>query len=247
MLIHCGHTCIAGTCGSYTTLLLFARQISSYNGSVISLRRLFYHRTTSTTTEINPTMFSLPIRKPRDASGTDESNSGSLPVLDRYTDHQEAPVQDSPRSSSPSDTSQDHDHEHTADVQSEPPSDPPDHVSEGSGSEHMNWYPTSPPNSVAGRSGSSSDEEADTDVNTTAETLPETTSLLPLPKSSPCLLTHAHQQAMANRIIYDQILPGGELDPSLYTPVFLHDTLMLPGSLATVIGKVSCPVLITFP
>jgi len=43
---------------------------------------------------------------------------------------------------------------------------------------------------------------------------------------------------MAHRITYDKLTPGGAFDPSLYTPVFLHDTLMLPGSLATVLGKV---------
>jgi hypothetical protein len=47
---------------------------------------------------------------------------------------------------------------------------------------------------------------------------------------------------MANRIKYDHLLPGGNFDPDLYTPVFLHDMLMLPGSLATVIGKVRHPI-----
>jgi hypothetical protein len=241
MLIHCGHTAHTAHVAHTLLCLLFARQISSYNSKVISLRRLFYHRTTSITTEIYSAMSSLQIRKPRDASGADQSNIGTLSVSGRDADHQEVPIDDSLRPRSPSDASQDHDYDHTTDVQSEPPSDPPHHVSEGSGSEHRDWSPTSPLISVAGHSGSSSDEEeeeeANTDVNITAET-PETTSLLPLPKSSPGLLTHSHHQAMANRIIYDQILPGGELDPSLYTPVFLHETLMLPGSLATVIGKV---------
>ncbi|KAL1590292.1 hypothetical protein WHR41_01022 [Cladosporium halotolerans] len=42
---------------------------------------------------------------------------------------------------------------------------------------------------------------------------------------------------MANRIPHDRLLPGGGLDPAIYTPVFLHDTLMLPGSLASLLGK----------
>jgi hypothetical protein len=118
----------------------------------------------------------------------------------------------------------------------------------------MDWSPISPVISAPGQSGTSSDDDVDADANditaeTTAETpenLPDTTTLLPLPTSSPGHLTYAHQQAMANRIIYDQILPGAHFDPAVYTPVFLHDTLMLPGSLATVIGKVRYPVLITF-
>jgi hypothetical protein len=238
MLIHCGHTAHV----AHTLLcLLFACQISSYNGCVILILRLFHHCTTSSTTEITPNMSSLPIRQPRDASGTDESNSGALSVSGRDTDHQEAPIDDSRRPRSPSDASQDHDYDHTTDIQSESPSDPPGHVSEGSDSEHMDRSPTSPLISVSSDSGSDSDEEANTDVNTTAdnqESSLNSTSCLPLPKSSPGLLTHSHQQAMTNRIIFDQILPGGELDPALYTPAFLHDTLMLPGSLATVIGKV---------
>jgi hypothetical protein len=102
--------------------------------------------------------------------------------------------------------------------------------------------------SAPGYSGTSIDDDADaiTEDTTAAnpQSLPEDSSLLPLPTSSPGPLTHAHQQAMANRIIYDQILPGAGFDPAVYTPVFLHDTLMLPGSLATVIGKVRYPVFI---
>lgn len=63
-------------------------------------------------------------------------------------------------------------------------------------------------------------------------------SLLPLPTSSPGYVTHAHQQAMSNRITSDKLEPGGAFDPEVYTPVFLHDTLMLPGSLASLLGKV---------
>lgn len=71
--------------------------------------------------------------------------------------------------------------------------------------------------------------------------LPSPDGLLPLPTFSIGYVTHSHQQAMANRIPHDQLLPGGGLDPAIYTPVFLHDTLVLPGSLASLLGKVQLP------
>jgi hypothetical protein len=99
-------------------------------------------------------------------------------------------------------------------------------------SDHMNWSspsaPISPPDP---RTSSSSDSEA-------LDPSPKSSTLLPLPTSTPGYVTHAHQQAMAHRLTYDKLLPGGAFDLALYTPVFLHDTLMLPGSLASVLGKV---------
>ena len=50
--------------------------------------------------------------------------------------------------------------------------------------------------------------------------------------------TQAYFQALGNRFVFDRLEPGGDLDPEVYTPVFLHDALMLPGSLAQLIGKV---------
>lgn len=50
--------------------------------------------------------------------------------------------------------------------------------------------------------------------------------------------TQAFLQALSNCFVFDRFDPGGDLDPEVYTPVFLHDTLMLPGSLAQLIGKV---------
>jgi len=103
--------------------------------------------------------------------------------------------------------------------------------------DHMDWTPPSPilstPN-VSDNSASSSDS----DTPLPSEHPIKLSDFLPLPTSSPGYLTHAHQQAMAHRITYDKITPGGSFDPSLYTPVFLHDTLTLPGSLATLLGKV---------
>ena len=105
------------------------------------------------------------------------------------------------------------------------------------GDNHMKWSSPSsvilsPPNSDSSSSG------PDGDARLPVESGVDIDTLLPMPTFSPGCLTHAHQTAMANRISHDLILPGGDLDPALYTPVFLHDTLMLPGSLATVIGKV---------
>jgi hypothetical protein len=205
-------------------------------------------------------MSSWPIREPQDTSSTDESSTGALSASDHDTDHHDYLINNSPAFFRPSNSSHDrehdHDHDHASDFHFETPSehsDPSDHVSEASDGSHMDWSPISPVISAPGQSGTSSDDDVDADANditaeTTAETpenLPDTTTLLPLPTSSPGHLTYAHQQAMANRIIYDQILPGAHFDPAVYTPVFLHDTLMLPGSLATVIGKVRYPVSIT--
>jgi hypothetical protein len=182
----------------------------------------------------------LPIREPQNASSTDESSSGAS---DHDTDHHDYLINNSPAFFRLSDNSHDHDYDDATDAHPETPSEHSDHVSEASDGSHMDWSPISPVISAPGYSGSSSNSNED-DANsndTTAET-PETTenlpNLLPLPTSSPDHLTHSHQQAMANRIIYDQILLGARFDPAVYTPVFLHDTLMLPGSLATVIGKV---------
>ena len=197
----------------------------------------------------HPIMSSFPIRGLQNASDVDKSNVPTLPISDRETEHKELPVDGNPAPSSPSYVSEGHDHasNHGSETPSEPQarSDP---VSESSGgSEHMDWSPISPVISTPGHSGPSSDDDDDDDevnASTTAatkESLLDSAALLPLPTFSPGLLTHAHQQAMANRITYDAIAPGAIFDPTTYTPVFLHDTLMLPGSLAAVLGKVRDP------
>lgn len=114
---------------------------------------------------------------------------------------------------------------------------PSSETTESHGDDHMDWSPPSPVLSTPNSSDSSS-SSSDSETFTPIYTHLKPTNLLPLPTSSPGYLTHAHQQAMANRITHDKLLPGGAFDPALYTPVFLHDTLMLPGSLATVLGKV---------
>lgn len=103
--------------------------------------------------------------------------------------------------------------------------------------DYMNWTPPSPILSTPITSDTSA-SSSDSDTPTPHDHPIKLSDFLPLPTSSPGYLTHAHQQAMSHRITYDKIIPGGAFDPTLYTPVFIHDTLALPGSLATLLGKV---------
>jgi hypothetical protein len=101
----------------------------------------------------------------------------------------------------------------------------------------MEWTPPSltlPTPNTSDTSASNSDSDTPLLYHYTIKL----SDLLPLPTSSPGPLTQAHQQAMSHRVTYDKIIPGGAFDPSLYTPVFLHDTLILPGSVASLLGKV---------
>nr|OQO21015.1 hypothetical protein B0A51_12879 [Rachicladosporium sp. CCFEE 5018] len=60
-----------------------------------------------------------------------------------------------------------------------------------------------------------------------------------LPVSSPEPAPHSLQSAIANRFSAHRFEAGGDLDPNEMPPIFLHDVLMLPGSLANIIGKAS--------
>nr|OQO27693.1 hypothetical protein B0A51_04459 [Rachicladosporium sp. CCFEE 5018] len=60
-----------------------------------------------------------------------------------------------------------------------------------------------------------------------------------LPVSSPEPVPHSLQSALANRFPAHRFEAGGDLDPNEMPPIFLHDVLMLPGSLANIIGKAS--------
>lgn len=55
------------------------------------------------------------------------------------------------------------------------------------------------------------------------------------------LAPFAYQRALRNRIRDDELGPGRKYDIKAYTPIFVHDCLMVPGSLATICGKVRCP------
>lgn len=103
--------------------------------------------------------------------------------------------------------------------------------------EHVDWSSPSPATLSPVNSDSYSGSQ-DSDTSHSVQSHIDIQAHLPLPTSSPGCLTYAQQQAMASRVPYDLLVPGGELDPARYTPVFLHDTLMLPGSLASLIGKV---------
>lgn len=241
--------------GSHHSLAVLSCLVSSVDVAVASIAT---QASLPVKTVIELNMSSLPIRGPQNASGADELSVGALPKFDYETYRQDVPISNSPASPSSANTSHVFDPDSKSDPETHSNSPvPSDHVSEWSGSEHMDWSPTSPLISNPGHSGISSDDDvnaipganadadddADADNTTTdnPESVQELTSLLPLPTSSPSCLTHAHQQAMANRITYDQLLSGSAFDPAMYTPVFLHNTLMLPGSLAALLGKVSFP------
>lgn len=51
------------------------------------------------------------------------------------------------------------------------------------------------------------------------------------------MTTFAHQKALRNRIKDSKFARNAEYDMRAFTPTFIHDCLMLPGSLANVLGK----------
>lgn len=128
--------------------------------------------------------------------------------------------------------------EQGAHISSAPSASAPE-ITESQDCDHSDRSPPWPsPVTVSPLTSDSSSSSPDSGTSHPVQSHIDIQTHLPLPTSSPGYLTYAQQQAMANRIPYDLLVPGGELDPSRYTPVFLHDTLMLPGSLATLIGKV---------
>lgn len=62
-----------------------------------------------------------------------------------------------------------------------------------------------------------------------------------MPTSSTGLTTIAYQKALQNRINESFLFQGGKYDTNKYTPTFIHDILMLPGSLANLLGLVNHP------
>ncbi|KJX98315.1 hypothetical protein TI39_contig418g00009 [Zymoseptoria brevis] len=65
-----------------------------------------------------------------------------------------------------------------------------------------------------------------------------------IPTSSPGLTTFAYQRALRNRIEASKLLEDNIYDLTRYTPTFIHDALMLPGSLAGLLSKGSAGDLI---
>jgi hypothetical protein len=59
-----------------------------------------------------------------------------------------------------------------------------------------------------------------------------------IPTSSTGITTLAYQRVLRNRIRSGRLARGGDYDTRAFTPTFVHDCLMLPGSLANVLSKV---------
>ena len=76
------------------------------------------------------------------------------------------------------------------------------------------------------------------DTSQSGEDIYEDYLQVPIPSSSTGIATFAYQRALRNRIRNDKLARGGDYDTRVYTPTFVHDCLMLPGSLANVLGKV---------
>ena len=62
---------------------------------------------------------------------------------------------------------------------------------------------------------------------------------VPIPTFSTGLTTFAYQRALRNRVRNHKLERHGEYNIRKFTPTFVHDCLMLPGSLANVLGKVT--------
>ncbi|EMC97766.1 hypothetical protein BAUCODRAFT_31761 [Baudoinia panamericana UAMH 10762] len=65
-----------------------------------------------------------------------------------------------------------------------------------------------------------------------------------IPTFTTGITTFAYQLALQNRIKDATLREGGEYDTHKFTPTFIHDCLMLPGSLAGLLRKSSTPDLI---
>ena len=61
---------------------------------------------------------------------------------------------------------------------------------------------------------------------------------VPIPTYSTGITTFAYQRVLRNRIKSGKLARGSDYDTRAFTPTFVHDCLMLPGSLANVLGKV---------
>lgn len=60
----------------------------------------------------------------------------------------------------------------------------------------------------------------------------------PIPFVSTGLCTYSYQQVLANRIDERLLGESQKFDITDYNPTFIHDIMMLPGSLAELLGKV---------
>jgi len=62
---------------------------------------------------------------------------------------------------------------------------------------------------------------------------------MPMPVHTRGPTPFAYERALLNRIRRTKLLRSGDYDTHTYTPTFLHDTLMLPGTLASLLSKPS--------
>ncbi|KAK5119121.1 hypothetical protein LTR62_000332 [Meristemomyces frigidus] len=76
----------------------------------------------------------------------------------------------------------------------------------------------------------------------TAHTEEEPDNLpISIPSFTTGLVPFAYEQALLNRIQDVKLQPDGEYDTTTYPPTFIHDCLMLPGSLTQLLGKLDTP------
>ena len=59
-----------------------------------------------------------------------------------------------------------------------------------------------------------------------------------IPTFTTGLTTFAYERALQNRVLDEKLQPRGDFDVQTFTPTFIHDCLMLPGSLANLLHKV---------
>lgn len=84
------------------------------------------------------------------------------------------------------------------------------------------------------------EEELTTFEETGSQLTDEEEPFLPvsIPDFSLGYVTFGYERALRNRILETKISRHGKYDMRAYSPTFVHDCLMLPGSLANVLGKV---------
>ena len=56
------------------------------------------------------------------------------------------------------------------------------------------------------------------------------------------IIPFAYSRALRSRLKNPKLQRHGEYDTRAYTPTFVHDCLMIPGSLANILGKVRLPL-----
>lgn len=84
----------------------------------------------------------------------------------------------------------------------------------------------------------SSFNNSDEELSTADDTGDHSFIQVDIPKTPSGISTFEHERAMRNRIPRDKLDRNAIYDKHKYTPTFLHDCLVLPGSLANLIGKV---------